>query len=150
MSITTVQFYSNTSGQNKLIFGIPQFEILNSDKYNYLAGFIPNSIFCVLNTKHNTFGTRRYRLLILKALNDYEEGRVINFIKPGAEVLLEETGKKHVDIVLKWLDDHHMDNAQLASLPPEHYQGAGNRFTVGMKPRKFTNKKSNILERIAG
>ncbi|PKN89384.1 MAG: hypothetical protein CVU51_00600 [Deltaproteobacteria bacterium HGW-Deltaproteobacteria-1] len=149
MPITTVQLFSNNSGQNKLVFGMPDFEVITPGENNTLAGFKPDSVFCILSKTYSTYGTRRFKILILRALNEYEKGRVIDFIKPGAEILIQEKGRKHVDCVLTWLRKHKKNNTELSSLTPAYYRSSGNRFRANMEPRIHNNKNSIILERIA-
>ena len=149
MPITTVHFYSNTSGQNKLIFGNPAFTTLQSNELNFVAGFNPDSIFCMFCVEYGKFETRKFNLFILRSLNEFEYGSIINFVKPGAEILLHASGKKHVNLVLRWLTELHIDNGTISSKRPSFFQAASNRFTANIKPRKLAITKSITLKRSA-
>ena len=150
MSITTVYFHSNTSGQNKLIFGNPAFTTLQSNELNFTAGFNPDSIFCMFSAEYGKFGTRTFNLFILRSLNEFEYGSIINFVKPGAEILLHASGQKHVNQVLRWLNELNLDNEKLSTLRPSFFISASNRFATNIEPRKPAIHQSADLERAAG
>jgi len=147
--ITTVYFHSNTSGQNKLLFGNPAFTTLQSNELNFVVGFNPDSIFCMFSVEYGKFGTRKFNLFILRSLNEFEHGSIINFVKPGAEILLHASGKKHVNRVLRWLNELHLDNETISSKQPAFFQAASNRFTTNTTLRKLAITKSVTLERHA-
>jgi hypothetical protein len=131
---TTVYFYKNNIGLNKLIFGNPSFKIyLDNNKNNYQCGFTPESIFCVLHCTYLKYRTRYVLLYILRSLSFYEAGSVIKNVKPGADILLQARGIKHVNKVLRWLNTLNLSNASMPDAA--FFIAASNRFATNLPPR---------------
>ena len=131
---TTVQLYSNASGQNKLLFGFPTF-ITSSDhsRNDYKVGFCPNSILCLFHSEIINYGRRNTYLLILKTLNSFESGNIIKHINPGAVILLHAKGRKHVNKVLRWLNTLNLSSTAMPDA--SFFSAASNRFNSNLPPR---------------
>lgn len=131
---TTVYFYKNNIGLNKLIFGNPSFKIyLDNNKNNYHCSFAAKSIFCVLHCDFFKYRTRYVVLYILRSLSFYEAGSVIKNVKPGADILLQARGIKHVNKVLRWLNTLNLANASMPDA--SFFIAASNRFAANLPPR---------------
>ena len=131
---TTVQLYSNAAGQNKLIFGFPSFKISSDHSTsNYKVGFVPNSVFCLFYSEISNYGTLKTDLTILKTLNSFEPGNIIKYVNPGAEILLQAKGRKHVNKVLRWLSTLNLSSTSMPD--SSFFTAASNRFKANLPPR---------------
>jgi hypothetical protein len=131
---TTVQLFSNASGKNRLIFGVPAFIIHGAQSTNnYKVGFNPNSILCLFHSELSNYGTHNLYLLILNTLNSFESGNIIKFVNPGAEILLQAKGRKHVNKVLYWLNTLNISNTSIPEA--SFFKAASNRFKTNLPPR---------------
>ena len=131
---TTVQLYSNASGQNKLIFGFPTFRISSDHSTsNSKVGFAPNNILGLFHSERSTYGTHNRYLLILKTLNSFEPGNIIKYVYPGADILLHAKGRKHVNKVLRWLNTLNLSSTSMPGA--SFFTAASNRFKANLPPR---------------
>ncbi len=90
----------------RLLFGHPVKTSTESHRYgetHETAFFRPGAIFAVDLWDRNKYGTRRWRILILKAGNAGETVDRVQQVFPGAHKLLDTHGTVRCKLLLQWL-----------------------------------------------
>ena len=131
----------------RLLFGNPVKITTKGQRYGETqetAFFRPGSIFAVDLWDRNKYGTRRWRVLILKAGNVGETVERVPQISPGAHKLLDTQGTFRCKLLLQWLRMVEAEGDP-ADRPPEFYI-VRDHMLKGLPPRMLNTHMLNHLQ----
>lgn len=145
---TTLQF-EDGKRNFRLLFGDPvkietvSFQLGVTTQHAY---FRPDSIFALDLWERNEYGTKEWRIYIVRAVWPGERAARIPQVEPGGEVLLYARGKNRVQKVLSWLREIEKAGEMPAHLHPDLYRAAHVRFLVNLEPRRINEPCGRLAD----
>lgn len=124
--------YRKNRRNHRLVFGRPRMEIRRG-WHRKLAAFYPGDVFGYERWRANKYGTQDWRFVVAKAR---KSGCVSRFpgLYPGAELLLNVTGKTRVKRAYDCLDRLKTHTSALETVPEHHWREVGCRLLAGEQP----------------
>ncbi|MBL4575605.1 MAG: DUF2840 domain-containing protein [Opitutaceae bacterium] len=143
--LTRVTLHFNAVDFNRYIrFGSPVFreEPTRRIAFEY---FKAGQIFCYIQWESGDYGTKYWRLSILKTVYKNQKIYKIKGIDPGAEILLDVTGKERVKKaygVIDAIDTLDIDPAQIS---PDYYLYAHQMLNTGLPVRPYSQQQHHAF-----
>lgn len=135
----------------RLLFGVPlkvdTIELQHGTTKQH-AYFKPGAVFALDLWDRNDYGTKEWRVYVLRAVWPGEVASRVPQVEPGAEVLLFGKGKNKVQKIMRWFKDVEKAGEILSELHPDRFRAAHARFTVNMDPRRNDGLSRKILKLI--
>ncbi len=136
-NLTAVQIvYRQKRVNHRLRFGAPVAQA-RLDWRRKLVAFCPGSVFGYIRWRASRFGTRDWRLFVLRTVSDGALATVPG-VMPGADILLATRGATRTKRALIVLDALENDTASLASVSPAYWRHLHNRLAVSMDAHEFS------------
>ncbi len=123
-----------------LRFGRPVAETA-TDQHRRVLSFTPGSVFAVLRWAATDLGTGVSRIDILRAVTPGERCATVSHVRPGAEILLRQSGWPKVERVLQAIDAILALGIDPADAALDHWRHVHNRLTAGFEPRPYTRDR---------
>lgn len=120
-------------------FGRPAEEAV-LDRRRVLS-FAPGSIFAVVRWAASDLDTTVSRIDILRAVAPGERCSTVPHVRPGAEILLRQSGWPKVERVLQVIDAVRTLRIDPAGAAPDYWRHVHNRLTAGFAPRPYTRER---------
>lgn len=108
------------------------------DPQRSIVGFAPGRIIAFVRWAGNDHGTVASRLDVLRTVGRGERCQTVPFVRPGAEILLRQSGWSKVERVLLAIDAIEALGLDPADVSPDHWRHLHNRLTAGEEPRSYT------------
>jgi hypothetical protein len=126
--------------ENRIRFGrVAEEKVL--DRSRRVVAFLPGSIFAFVRWTANDFGTVASRIDILRAVERGQRCLTVPFVKPGAEILLRQSGWPKVEQVLQLIDGVEALGIDPTDAAPDYWQHIHNRLSVNETPRAYTKSR---------
>ena len=118
------------------------------EAYEY---FPTGQIFCYIRWKKGQFGTKKWQIMVLRAGDENTLMYSIEGIEPGAEVLLDISGRERVYRFFRALDQIERLEIDCADVAPWYWIQANARSHSALDPLVYSEKKHQVwlLEREA-
>lgn len=116
--------YRKNQMNHRLIFGDPTLKIRRGWRRE-LAAFPEDCIFAYERWTANQYGTQDWRLFICRTKNDGDISKIPGIV-PGAEILMNASGKTQVNRALKAIDMLRSECSALTTIPPHHWRAIHN------------------------
>ena len=147
--LTRVHLHYGRDNFNYYIrFGVPKYrdEYAGREAYEYYSC---GSIFGYIRWETNAYGTKDWRVFILRGGDSSTAVCNITGITPGAEVLLEISGKDRVHRLFKVFDLTEKDEIDLSDVAPWYWIQTNARLKSSLEPLPYKRvlRKSWLLER---
>jgi len=123
-----------------LRFGRPVAET-TVDHHRRILCFAPGNVFAVVRWAATDLGTGVSRIDILRAVTPGERCTTVSHVRPGAEILLRQSGWPKVERVLLAIDAVLALGIDPADAAPDHWRHVHNRLTAGFAPRPYTRER---------
>jgi len=128
---------------HRLRFGRPAAKA-KLDKYRSLAMFPDGAIFGYIRWKANEYGTRDWRVYILKCQSKGLVSEVIG-VRPAVKILMSVQGKLAVKRCLKALDIlERQVGGNLEDVPESYWAGFNNALLLRKTPRELPRNHLNL------
>lgn len=118
-------------------FGHPLFRKTTSKREAY-DFYAEGSIFAYVRWQANDFGTRSWRLLILRSGDEFSDLYAIPGICPGADVLLDVEGKSRVLRVFEAINAIEKSQIDPADVAPYYWIEINARINTVLHPLPYT------------
>ncbi|MGL1921629.1 MAG: DUF2840 domain-containing protein [Hyphomicrobiales bacterium] len=121
-------------------------EFTRREAYEY---FPTGKIFCYIRWEKGQFGTKNWHVMVLRAGDECTLMHSIEGIEPGAEVLLDITGRERVYRFFRALDQIDRLKIDCAEVAPWYWIQSHARLYVALDPLVYSEKKHQawLLER---
>ncbi|MGF6227836.1 hypothetical protein QFZ27_001791 [Inquilinus ginsengisoli] len=123
-----------------LRFGRPVAEA-GVDQHRRILSFAPGNVFAVLRWAATDLGTGVSRIDILRVSAPGERCSTVPHVRPGAEILLRQSGWPKVERVLQAIDAVLAFGIDPADAAPDHWRHVNNRLTAGFAPRAYSRER---------
>ncbi|MGK9166700.1 DUF2840 domain-containing protein [Inquilinus limosus] len=123
-----------------LRFGRPVAEAA-VDQHRRVLSFAPGSVFAVLRWAATDLGTGVSRIDILRAVAPGEGCATVPHVRPGAEILLRQSGWPKIEHVLQAIDAVLALRIDPADAAPDHWRHVHNRLSAGFEPRPYSRER---------
>lgn len=121
-------------------------EFTRREAYEY---FPTGKIFCYIRWEKGQFGTKNWHVMVLRAGDESTLMHSIEGIEPGAEVLLDITGRERVYRFFRALDQIDRLKIDCAEVAPWYWIQSHPRLYAALDPLVYSEKKHQawLLER---
>ena len=140
--------YGRDSFNYYIRFGIPKYrdDYAGREAYEYYSC---GAIFGYIRWETNEYGTKSWRFFVLRGGNPSTAVCSIPGITPGAEVLLDVSGKARVHRLFEAIDLIEQAEIDLADVAPWYWIGANARLNASLEPLPYEARMHNagLLER---
>lgn len=123
-----------------LRFGRPVSEA-TVDPLRRILSFAPGSVFAVVRWAATDLGTGVSRIDILRAVAPGERCSTVPHVRPGAEILLRQSGWPKVERMLQAIDAVLALGIDPADAAPDHWRHVHNRLAAGFEPRAYSRDR---------
>lgn len=120
-----------------LRFGAPD-ALVDLDRRRAFAYFAPGRVFGYMRWEAGEYGTRLWRLQVVRSGNPGDRLERIAGIRPGGELLLDVAGNAAVKRALAFIDDIEARGIDPAAVSPAYFRHAHNRIATRLTPRAYT------------
>jgi hypothetical protein len=120
-----------------LRFGVPQHEI-RCNRSRRIMSFAPGAIFCRVHWEANAYGTTLWRLVVMQAGDGTAPMQRVVGVQPGAHLLLETAGHRHVQQVLQLIDDIEAGGIVAPAVAPTYWRVVHNRLLTRQPVPRYT------------
>jgi hypothetical protein len=114
------------------------------DQHQRALFFAPGSIFAIVRWAATGFGAPVSRIDILRAVGSGERCSTVPHVRPGAEILLRQSGWPKVERGLQAIDAVEALGIDLVDAAPDHWRHVHNRLTAGFEPRAYTRDRHAV------
>lgn len=111
------------------------------DPHRRILSFAPGSIFAVVRWAATDLGAGVSRIDILRATAPGERCSTIPHVRPGAEILLRQSGWPKIERVLQAIDSVLALGIDPADAAPDHWRHVHNRLAAGFEPRPYSRQR---------
>lgn len=118
-------------------FGREVEEVIH-DRSRRVLGFAPGSVFAYVRWAANEHGTLVSRIDIARAVSPGEPFSTLPFVRPGADILLRQSGWPKVEAVLQHIDAVEALGLDAAEVAPDHWRHLHHRIQTRQPPRAYT------------
>ena len=121
-------------------------EFTRREAYEY---FPTGKIFCYIRWEKGQFGTKNWHVMVLRAGDESTLMHSIEGVEPGAEVLLDITGRERVYRFFRALDQIDRLKIDCAEVAPWYWIQSHARLYAALDPLVYSEKKHQawLLER---
>lgn len=147
--LTRVHLHYGRDNFNYYIrFGIPKYrdDYTGREAYEYYSC---GAVFGYIRWETNEYGTKNWRLFVLRGGDPSIAVCHIPGITPGAEVLLDVSGKTRVHRLFEAIDLIELDGIELSDVAPWYWIQTNARLKSSLEPLPYKTAlhKSWLLER---
>ena len=111
------------------------------EAYEY---FPTGKIFCYIRWEKGQFGTKKWQVMVLRAGDENTLMHSIEGIEPGAEVLLDISGRERVYRFFRALDQIERLEIDCADVAPWYWIQANARLHSALDPLVYSEKKHQV------
>ena len=108
----------------------------------------PGQVFCYVVWELGDYGTKYWRLSVLKAVSAGQSLYKLNGIKPGAEILLDVTGVERVRKAFEVIDMVEALNLDPTLIPPDYYLYVHQMLNTGLAARPYTEQQHQAYRKV--
>lgn len=111
------------------------------EAYEY---FPTGKIFCYIRWEKGQFGTKKWQVMVLRAGDENTLMHSIEGIEPGAEVLLDISGRERVYRFFRALDQIEQLEIDCADVAPWYWIQTNARLHSALDPLVYSEKKHQV------
>ena len=108
------------------------------DRRRRVLAFAPGAVFAFVRWTSNDYGTIVSRIDVLRAVDVSQPLSTVQFVRPGAEILLRISGWPKVEQVLAAIDQVEALDVHAEDACPDHWRHVGNRIATGQLVRPYS------------
>lgn len=107
------------------------------DRYRRQADFTPDQLLCLIHWRANAYGTTLWRLQVLRTVGPGEPAERVASVAPGAEILLNVSGKAKVEHALTLIDVIEAQGIYAGDVSTAYWRVAHNRYAANLEPPPY-------------
>jgi len=108
------------------------------DRRHRVLSFRPGCVFAFVRWRKGEHGTVESRIDICRTVAVGQPFTVLPFVRPGAEVLLRQSGWPKVERVLQAIDAVEALDIDACDAAPDHWQHVNNALAGALEPRGYS------------
>lgn len=131
----------------RLRFGRP-IKIHRVDQFRRAAWFTPQALLALVHWQGNAYGTTRWWIAVLRTVRPGELAQTIEYVQPGAELLLLVQGSDRVQVVLGLVAGIERQRIAPIAVSPHYWRTVHNRLAARQSPPEYHPEQHDAHRRL--